>query len=74
LKAGDKVRVSTENGDTRDGVLLLCSPNEDSLMVKLADGFPIRAGLYIDFMPLLRTKGVYRELVTNEAVEVHEVS
>lgn len=72
MKAGDRVRLIAENGDTRDGVLLLCSPNEDSLMVKLEDGFPLRAGLYIDFMALLRTQGAYRELVTNETVEVKE--
>jgi hypothetical protein len=70
MKAGDRVRLTGDSGDVRNGLIILCSPNEDSLMVKLDDGFRTREGIYVDMMPLLRTDGVYRELMTGEAVDV----
>lgn len=70
MKAGDRVRL-TGSGAPRSGTILLCSPNEDSLMVELDDGFATRSGgVYVNMIPLLRTEGVYRELAGGEPIEV----
>ena len=67
---GTLVRLTTASGQTRDGCILLCSSNEDSLMVKLDDGLPTRSGLYADMVPLLRVDGEYHELMGGEPVQV----
>jgi hypothetical protein len=70
MRKGDRVRLIPDGGDIAYGVLLLCSPCQDSLMVALEDGMRTRSGLYADMVPLLRQDGVYRDLMGNDPVEV----
>lgn len=69
MKAGDRVQLRG-GGVPRTGKIVLCSPNENSLIVQLDDGFPTRSGVYVNIIPLLRTNGVYRELASGESVDV----
>lgn len=69
MKAGDSVAL-THGNVRRRGRLLLVSGNEDSLMVELEDGFPTEAGLCINFLPLLRTYGVYRDLINGQVIDI----
>lgn len=39
-------------------------------MVELEDGFPTEAGLCINFLPLLRTYGVYRDLINGQVIDI----
>ena len=68
MKTGD--RVTLRGSATRTGEIVLCSENENSLMIRLDDGMPAASGIYINFMALLRTDGVYRDLIFGEPIEV----
>lgn len=68
MKAGD--RVTLRGKATRTGEVVLCSENEHSVMIRLDDGMPAASGIYINFMALLRTDGVYRDLIFGESIEV----
>lgn len=59
MKAGDRVRL-TISASPRLGTVLLCSPNEDSLIVELDEGLSTPSGVYVNMVPLLRADGIYR--------------
>lgn len=69
IRVGDHIEL-TYGGETRTGTVVLCSPNKESLMVKLDDGLWTKLGLYLDSVPLLMFDGQYRELIGATVVGV----
>jgi hypothetical protein len=72
VKKGDRVIVAGEVGAAH-GVIVLCSGNEDSIIVELDSTdatLATASGTYWRFLPLLRVDGVYRDLIRGEVISV----
>jgi hypothetical protein len=65
MKTGDKIWIGCDDR-TVEGVILLASPNEQSLMLK----FEASLDGHVGMMPVLMMDGVYRSIVTGQAVAV----
>jgi hypothetical protein len=65
VKTGDLVWIGCDDR-TVEGTILLASGNERSLML----GFEAILGGHVGVMPVLFVDGVYRSVVTGEAVAV----
>jgi hypothetical protein len=65
VKTGDPVWIGCDDR-TVEGTILLASGNERSLML----GFEAILGGHVGVMPVLFVDGVYRSVVTGEAVAV----
>lgn len=66
MKTGDPVLIGYD-GRTVEGTIMLASENELSLML----GFEAMLGGHLGMMPVLRDDGgVYRSIITGEAVAV----
>jgi hypothetical protein len=70
IKQGDAVVLTCE-GQSRSGTITLCSPNRQSLVVKLSDGLPTPQGMYVDSVLLLmKDDGEYHDLAGDFIVEI----
>ena len=70
VKAGERVTLTGSEG-AGTGRILRISPNEDSLMVELDDGFTTPSGVYVNMIPLLRAHdGTYRELLGDSPIQI----
>lgn len=65
LTKGDRVEICYV-GRTVDGVVLLASPNSQSLML----GFEAILGGYVGMMPVLYEDGKFRDLINDQLVQI----
>ena len=65
--------VTLRNGDqAMEAMVVLASPNEDSLALMFDGAFRVGDGMLIGSMALLRTDGVYRDILTGTPIIVDE--
>jgi hypothetical protein len=65
MKTGDPIWIDYE-GRTVEGTVMMASENGRSLML----GFEAMLGGHVGMMPVLLQDGVYRSIITGEAVAV----
>jgi hypothetical protein len=66
MKTGDLVWIGYDDRLAVEGWIILASENEQSLML----GFEAILGGHVGMMPVLMEGGVYRSIITGEAVAV----
>jgi hypothetical protein len=69
IKTGDKVWIGCDDR-TVEGVVILASKNGESLML----GFEALLDGHAGMMPVLMTNGVFRSIITGQAVAVVPIS